>query len=55
MFLQLIFEELEKVTNSDILYQRITKVLPGIDPGKTLPEKENLLAQYYPNDIKNKS
>jgi hypothetical protein len=26
----------------------LQKVLPGIDPGKTLPGKNSLLAQYYP-------
>jgi len=26
----------------------LLKVLPGIEPGKTLPRKENLLAQYCP-------
>jgi len=25
-----------------------SKVLPGIEPGKTLPGGENLLAQYCP-------
>ena len=26
----------------------ISKVLPGIEPGLTLPREENLLVQYYP-------
>jgi len=42
-----------EVTNGEVLYRRFFKILPGIEPGKILPGKENLLALYCPK-VKNR-
>jgi len=39
-----------EVTNGDVLYRRFLKFFPGIEPGKNLPGKANLLAPYCPKD-----
>jgi len=37
-----------EVTNGDVLHRRFLKDLLGVEPSKSLPSKENLLALYCP-------
>ena len=40
------------MADGEVLYRRSFKVIPGIEPGITLPRKDDLLASYYPKGKK---